>query len=158
VLLPLWAIWPSGLRRQNQDLVRKGEGSNPSVVKRFAVVLSHYARAFEEQRNDPTVATGLEEHAPDSYPQFHPGTLVGCRRNAAGRLALVHTERLRIGDHYNDSSSFGMSLSSNWPSKLSLPLPHPGRYINLSNNNSFNGVEAFLCTAFQSPIQLGRPI
>ena len=26
------AIWPSGLRRQNQDLVRKGEGSNPSVV------------------------------------------------------------------------------------------------------------------------------
>ena len=30
------AIWPSGLRRQNQAimvyLVRKGEGSNPSVV------------------------------------------------------------------------------------------------------------------------------
>ena len=30
------AIWPSGLRRQNQafvvHLVRKGEGSNPSVV------------------------------------------------------------------------------------------------------------------------------
>ena len=29
----LTARWPSGLRRQNQDLVRKGAGSNPVLVK-----------------------------------------------------------------------------------------------------------------------------
>ena len=28
----IMAIWPSGLRRQLQALVRKGESSNPSVV------------------------------------------------------------------------------------------------------------------------------
>ena len=27
--------WPSGLRRQIKALVRKGEGSNPSVIKSF---------------------------------------------------------------------------------------------------------------------------
>ena len=33
------AIWPSGLRRQNQDLVRKGEGSNPSVVMKAITLI-----------------------------------------------------------------------------------------------------------------------
>jgi hypothetical protein len=45
VCIRTMAIWPSGLRRQNQDLVRKGEGSNPSVVinhfhiRRFCLVV-----------------------------------------------------------------------------------------------------------------------
>ena len=30
------ARWPSGLRRQTKDLVRKGVGSNPTLVKAFA--------------------------------------------------------------------------------------------------------------------------
>ena len=31
--------WPSGLRRQIKALVRKGEGSNPSVIKSFYVII-----------------------------------------------------------------------------------------------------------------------
>ena len=33
-------IWPSGLRRQLQALVRKGEGSNPSIINFFLIKLS----------------------------------------------------------------------------------------------------------------------
>ena len=32
-----WTIWPSGLRRQLQVLVRKGVGSNPTVVTNQSV-------------------------------------------------------------------------------------------------------------------------
>ncbi len=42
-----WTIWPSGLRRQLQVLVRKGVGSNPTVVTHQLVkapsVLFHFA-------------------------------------------------------------------------------------------------------------------
>ena len=39
---PGMTIWPSGLRRQLQVLVRKGVGSNPTVVTHQSVILSTF--------------------------------------------------------------------------------------------------------------------
>jgi hypothetical protein len=38
-LLASMVRWPSGLRRQTKDLVRKGVGSNPTLIIFFACLL-----------------------------------------------------------------------------------------------------------------------
>ena len=47
---PGMTIWPSGLRRQLQVLVRKGVGSNPTVVTYQSVILPTFCIAGKNLR------------------------------------------------------------------------------------------------------------
>ena len=58
--------WPSGLRRQTKDLVRKGVGSNPTLITTFFIVSprSEYpVAAARPLANDPRSIEGTEGDA-----------------------------------------------------------------------------------------------
>lgn len=116
------ATWPSGLRRQLQALVRKGEGSNPSVVTLFifGLIINFYALIINTLY---TYVVDSDAAASAPHPALH--NLID--PNLRG-VRLASTARQRPQRH-------ALTLASNQDS-VSRLSPEPSQPVSLPNHRS----------------------